>query len=478
MKDHDSMKPRRKTFKALVDIERDGDGDGWVTLDCFSTGLSRSRFYGIKRIGGLLTLRLSLSYLSQRFPIIENSESQWVQLGVASHASENSVEASVVMFGDNAEPVVLHIYDITPLKLSRDEYDAFMLADASRAPETLITGILDVSLQGAGQLSIAAYDVGQGNCNAIIDKFEHPRVFFDLGWAPNFHARTRPPRQPNFFSCDYVRVAPVVLSHWDMDHWSYAIARSKYNPKSLTTRHEFNRKALARFWIARPPERPEHQVSPLALSFYEALTKTQLMPGISAMLLWPDNCTQIPFSEGWLEACEPTRQTPADRNNTGIALFVQPKGQGPAILMTGDADFPSIPSLTSNRQLELAGMVAPHHGSKITVSAVPNPKPGTPMKLALSVGKGNEYGHPAQASLDAYKAAGWHGTAMLTQDRQVCQGDHIDEHAHGNILLKFSVDAEDPKCGCCSVLGGCLCMTPSTAPHIPPVAGVKPRRLL
>lgn len=476
MKDHDSMKYKRRTFKALVDIELDGDGDGWVTFDCFSTRKSRSRYYGEKRIGGLLTLRLSLSSLAQRLPTFEASEGQWVQLKVASHASENSVEALVVMFGDNAETVVLHICGITPLKLSNEEYKAFMLAYAPRAPETLIAGVLDFSLQDSGELSIAAYDVGQGNCNAIIDRFEHPRVFFDLGWAPNFHARTRPPRQPNFFSCDHVRVAPVVLSHWDMDHWSYAIARSQYNPASLTTRHEWNRKALARFWIARAPERPEHQVSPLALSFYEALTNKQLMPGISAILLWPDDCTQIRFSEGWLEACEPTMQTPSDSNNTGIAMFVQPKGQGPAILMTGDADFPSIPSLTSNRQLELAGMVAPHHGSKITIAAVPHPKPGTPMKLALSVGKGNEYGHPTQASLDAYKAAGWHGTAVLTQDRQVCWGNHSNEHAHGNILLKFSVDAEDPKCGCWSVAGGCLCLTPSAVPTLPPVAGVKPRR--
>ena len=477
MKDHDSMKPRRKTFKALVDIERDGDEDGWVTFDCFSRRISRSGFYGPKRIGGLLTLRLPLMSLVQRFPTIEDSESQWVQLIVASHANEKSVEALVVMFGDNAEPVVLHICDITPLQLSQEENHAFMLTNAPRSPETLITGVLDFSLQHAGELSVAAYDVGQGNCNAIIDEFEHPRVFFDLGWAPNFHAWTRPPRQPNFFSCDDVRVAPVVLSHWDMDHWSYAIARSQYNPASLTTRHEWNPKALARFWIARAPERPEHQVSPLALSFYEALTNKQLMPGISAMLLWPDDCAHIRFSEGWLEACEPTLPTPSDRNNTGIAMFVQQKGQGPAILMTGDADFPSIPSLTSNQQLELAGMVAPHHGSKITMTSVPRPKPGTPMRLVLSVGKGNGYGHPTQASLNAYQAAGWHGTAVLTQDRQICRDAHRHKHAHGNVILKFSVNTPDPLCSCWRVLMGGLCMTPSIAPTVPPIAGVKPVRL-
>ena len=35
---------------------------------------------------------------------------------------------------------------------------------------------VDVSLHG-----VAVYDVGQANFNALVDQYEHPRLFFDFG---------------------------------------------------------------------------------------------------------------------------------------------------------------------------------------------------------------------------------------------------------------------------------------------------------
>ncbi|EJM89742.1 hypothetical protein PMI33_02019 [Pseudomonas sp. GM67] len=483
MKDHDLLEYRRREFTALVEIERDEqnkENGGWVTFDCFSR--KQPRGYSPRDTElDLLTLRVSFASVAGLFPSIGESEGRWVKIEVASQISENTISADVVMFGDNAEPVLLHIASVSPIELSNWESAIFMLAGEVRSPASFIAGVLDVSLRESGTLAIAAYDVGQGNCNAIVDEHEFPRVFFDLGWAPNFHARTRPSHQPAFFACNHHTAAPVVLSHWDMDHWCYAIARSKYDPVNLTTKHEWNQEALKRFWIARAPEIEQHQIGPLARSFYDALTRKQLMPGISAMLLWPDNCERIRFADGWLEACEPdTRQT-RDRNNTGIAMFVRPKGKGPAILMTGDADFPSIPSLATNHRLKLAGMVAPHHGSTITAAAVPKPMRGSPKKLVLSVGDGNSYGHPKQDSIDAYEAAGWDWTVTLTKDRQECSRTYPPyppkhEHNHGNILLKFSIKAKDPQCLCGCVRAGNLCLIPSAAPTSAAVAGVKKTR--
>lgn len=483
MRDHDLFEDRRKEFTALVEIEhdeKDRENDGWVTFDCFS----RKQPWGYAPLENefdLLALRASFTSVARLFPGIGESEGRWVKIDVAPQKTVNSISAEVVMFGDNAEPVSLHIVSVSPVELSEWENGVFMLAGEVRSPASFIAGVLDVALRRSGTFAIATYDVGQGNCNAIVDKYEHPRVFFDLGWAPNFHAHTRPPFQPAFFSCDHHTVAPVVLSHWDMDHWSYAIARSKYDPANLTTKHEWNEEALKRFWIARAPEIEQHQIGPLARSFYNALANEYLLPGISAMLLWPDNCERIRFSDGWLEACEPATHLTRDRNNTGIAMFVRPKGKGPAILMTGDADFPSIPSLVTNQRLKLAGMVAPHHGSRITSAAVPKPMPGSPKKLVLSVGKGNSYGHPKQDSIDAYEAAGWDWTVVLTQDRHECNRTYSPyavghEHNHGNILLKFSINAKDPQCGCGSVQEGNLCLIPSDVPMSTPLAAVKKTR--
>lgn len=403
----------RRTFTALAEFERnneDKENGGWVTFDCFTYPSS----YLIPGELELLALRAPFHSIA-RFLSLEDSDSQWLKIEVGAHATTDSVPMQVILFGDNTERVTLHLLNASPVRLSIDAFERFMLAHEDRVPKTLISTILDLSLRNAGTLAVAAYDVGQGNCNAIVDQYEHPRVFFDLGWAPNFHATSRPPCQPRLFDCDPITVAPVVLSHWDMDHWSYAIARSDFDPASLTTRHQWNPQALQRFWIARAPEIDKHAIGPLARSFFDALSNVRLMPGVGAMLLWPDGCDRITFAHGWLEACGRTPGAVQDRNNTGIALFVQPHLRGPAILLTGDADFVSIPGLAKKTTPRLAGMVAPHHGSDVTTTAIPAPRADSPAKMVISVGRDNTYGHAKQVALDAYKAAGWALAMALTQ---------------------------------------------------------------
>ncbi|MBI6620639.1 hypothetical protein YA0783_20255 [Pseudomonas corrugata] len=474
-KEHDAFEGKRRQFTALLEIERDEQNEetgGWVIFDGFA------RTFSDEQIFDLLALRTTFNSLAKLFSGLAEYTGQWVSIEVASHAAAHSIPAEVVMFGDNTESIYLHITSLTPAQLEPDEYRMLTLSGEARTPATFIAAILDFSLRASGDLAAAAYDVGQGNCNAIVDQYEHPRVFFDLGWAPNFHSFTRPPSQPDFFACDRRTVAPVVLSHWDMDHWSYAIKRSAFNPTNLTTKHEWNAQALQRFWIGRAPQTKAHQIGPLAMSFYRELTKVHLFPGIPAMLLWPNNCRRIDFSEGWLEACDPPSHLPQDRNNTGIAMFVQPNRKGPAILMTGDADFPSIPSLQTNKRLKLAGMIAPHHGSRITVADVPKPLKRGPKKLVLSVGNGNVYGHPKQESIDAYQAKGWDWDVVATHQRQTCPHTvalfpATHSHLHGNVLLKFSPGAPDPKCGCGQVRQGNLCLIPSHVVTSCPPSGTR-----
>jgi beta-lactamase superfamily II metal-dependent hydrolase len=477
MTDHVLPDRIQRGFTALVEIERDEqdkEDGGWVTFDCFSQDQSPlGIWYGDD--SGLLALRAPLATVAQLFPDIAEMPGHWAKIEVASYATGDAVEADVVMFGTDDE-IVLYIISAKPLMMSAQENALFMLENEQRAPASLIQGVLEFSLQTSNSLAVAAYDVGQGNCNAIVDEYEHPRVFFDLGWAPNFHAKTRPPIQPVFF-CDYrPTVAPVVLSHWDMDHWCYAIAKSDFDTNSLTTRHQWRGRALRRHWIARAPVPGAKPLGPLAQSFYHKLARRQAMHGIPTMLLWPNDCERIPFSDGWLEACAPDPELTPDRNNTGIAMFVQRKGEGPAILLTGDADFTSIPSLASNICPPLAGMVAPHHGSDITTTKIPVPMPSGPKTLAFSVGQNNHYGHPKVDALDAYKLAGWIGAA--TQNRHTCDRTHPSghNHNHSNILLKFTAAAKDPRCTCGLAPFFNLCLVPSHVAVVNPVPGVKPVR--
>ena len=94
---------------------------------------------------------------------------------------------------------------------------------------------------------------------------------------------------------------------------------------------------------------------------------------------------------------------------------------------------------------------------------------GSPKKLVLSVGKGNSYYHPRQESIDEYQKPGWDWTVVLTQDPHECHS-HGRAHMHGNTLLKFSINAADPQCGCGIVQEGNLCLIPSHAPVIAPIA--------
>jgi len=466
-----------------VEIERDDtDNGGWVIFDSFSETVLEHYDHSPRGIRfqdklfdhGLLTLRAPFGQVMKcKLEMGELSEG-WVRIVVNSQRNEEMIPAEVVMFGNSDEPPQVSIASIEALSSEKLDFlnKESMLEREVRSHPSIIAGVLEMSLREVDplELSVAVYDVGQGNCNAIVDRYEHPRIYFDLGWSPNFHANSRPAKQPNFFACEKKATPPVVLSHWDMDHWCHAIASSSYNPGSITTKHEWKNEALERFWIARAPRSKEHKLGPLTLSFYYALRRKKLLPGVSAVLLWPDVAKRIYFSAGWLEACSPPPGVPNDRNNSGIAMFVRPDPKDSAILLTGDADFPCIPSIAGRNKVPLCGLVAPHHGALITGRAVPSPQKGSPARLVMSVGAGNSYGHPKQGALNAYQKKGW--LASLTQDRFDCTRANT-LHQHGNTLLKFCSSFKDPQCGCRCVESGNLCLIPSAVAKIAPVAGAK-----
>jgi hypothetical protein len=475
----------RRSFISLVEIERDESDEihgGWVTFDCIAEDSIRdfrSSHELSRRVlepqDAYLMLRVPFNKMASHYQSVQDMNVGWLRIMVDIRLNQDSLRAEIVMFGDSPEapPVGISEIEVLGKRLAEQLDNIATLTNEPRAQAGFISGVLDIPLRKVNPetLAVAIYDVGQGNCNAVVDKNEHPRIYFDLGWAPNFHAKSRPKQQPNFFACERRATPPVVLSHWDMDHWCYAIKSSSFNAGSLTTRHEWKPEALRRFWIARAPRKNGHKLGPLTMAFYRALAGTYLLPGLSAVLLWPESVKRIPFSAGWLEACHPSVGELDDRNNNGIAMFVRPNSKTPAILLTGDASFPSIPSVSGSRKTPLAGMVAPHHGARVSGLKVPKPKKGTLARLVMSVGEHNSYGHPKQDAIDAYNNSGWQSSR--TQDRFDCGcGGGSLSHRHGNTLLKFS-DEPDPQCGCRCVPDGSLCLLPSATIPMKPLAGAK-----
>jgi len=94
------------------------------------------------------------------------------------------------------------------------------------------------------------------------------------------------------------------------------------------------------------------------------------------------------------------------------------------VLLTGDATSDSEASMISDAltQLDSEVLKVGHHGSSTSTSA-PFLAAVMPEDAVISVGAGNTYGHPAEATLDRLAAAGANvyrtdldGTVVLTSD--------------------------------------------------------------
>jgi hypothetical protein len=75
---------------------------------------------------------------------------------------------------------------------------------------------------------IAVYNVGQGNCCALCNNRGVPLTYFDFGGGMGQHARTYPRSLTFCFTMN----PPIILSHWDKDHWVSA----EYNSESLNSK--------------------------------------------------------------------------------------------------------------------------------------------------------------------------------------------------------------------------------------------------
>lgn len=243
--------------------------------------------------------------------------------------------------------------------------DVVSLDDISDATDA------DMDLARARIRHVAVLDVGQGNCNALCDRRGAPVVYFDLGAGCLWNAHTRP---ASLAFCA-TRSPPVVLSHWDFDHWFGA--ELPENSDFLTTT-----------WLV-----PKQHIGARTRKFAAKLAKT------ATLRLWP-KLKQRRAGPG-LEIVQCGGKS---KNDTGLAVFA--KTAAGYVLCPGDASFDHVPIPRSVRGRALAGLVAPHHGSPASIGA-PVPRPATSAApLAFSFGAGNTYGHPG-SSPATYASEGW-----------------------------------------------------------------------
>lgn len=260
----------------------------------------------------------------------------------------------------------------------------------------ITTGELEDIFSNAEADLLAVYDVGQGNANALMSTsgFEGsgvPSHYYDLGAGVYRNKGTTP--QPLVFC--FTQDPPIILSHWDADHWagSYAFKVNNAYP------------ALKRTWVA-----PLQEVGPVHIAFAHDVISNDGKFFIYDPSKGEIGCALLPSGR----QIRFTRGNGGDRNGTGIVVVVEDFNRMPARswLLTGDCDY--LHFVSHLQPLPPIGMVAPHHGADLDKkSPIPKPPLGVRYKrLIYSFGAGNKHGntpvrHPTTLGVSLHNGADW-----------------------------------------------------------------------
>lgn len=215
---------------------------------------------------------------------------------------------------------------------------------------------------------VAVYNVGQGSCSAICAEPNFPIVYFDFGGGVTQNASTYPAGLQFCFT----QKPPVILSHWDLDHWVSGQRHSE---------------ALDLKWIV-----PRQRMGPTHRKFAAELHQR------GNLVIWPAGVASISTSIGQLLKLPSHR----NRNYSGIVLIATLGDDLARVLCPGDAPYHRIPAdvLTN-----LHGLVATHHGGNYRAD-IPPPANGIGA-VAYSFGLNNSYGHPRPVAIRKHVASGW-----------------------------------------------------------------------
>jgi beta-lactamase superfamily II metal-dependent hydrolase len=244
--------------------------------------------------------------------------------------------------------------------------DSFKLVDVPTASEKEIKEYLSI-LSEEKVSHVNVYNVGQGNCNAIVDKQNEPLIYFDLGGGCNQNSTTNPN-----MNLSIANNPKVILSHWDQDHIQSAILDSRLRDLK---------------WLA-----PNQFLSNTAYRLANNIASK------GNLLYWDNMLDHVVFGGQVILKCTGKL---INKNNSGLAMCVSYFGNG-KVLLPGDADFKKIPNIFHR---ELIGVVASHHGSRGAIKGMP--RANKPFMLAYSFGVNNIYQHAHASARHAYINQQW-----------------------------------------------------------------------
>ncbi|HEY2142265.1 MAG TPA: hypothetical protein VGG98_09425 [Solirubrobacteraceae bacterium] len=224
--------------------------------------------------------------------------------------------------------------------------------------------------------ALAVYDVGHGACSALLAPW--PALYFDFGGGVKANRNTFPTALRRFCMSED---PPIVLSHWDFDHWSSA---------------QRDIRALKLTWIV--PRQPIGAVHTVMLG-------ALLAEG--HVLVWPRDLGALDVGAVRIEACTGPRSS---RNDSGLAMILT-HPDGSQMLLPGDCRYDSIPSARGR----FASIVVPHHGGRTRSKFVPTSDGRAAGRCVYSVGDPNQWDHPFPSVLADH--AGVYAAELFTAVR-------------------------------------------------------------
>lgn len=228
---------------------------------------------------------------------------RWIEIDFGTGADEGLLYPNLF-----AEPRSIPIAGMRPTsdKLAVDLSRAFSLDDHVSEEPTINRALaLSAAIEWVG-----VYDVGQGSANGLCDRDGVPLGYFDLGGGVLGNLATFPMALSNFCT---TYTPPVVLSHWDWDHWS---SGARFGQLTALT------------WVV-----PNQQLGAVHAAFAANIVTS------GRLLVWPAGLPYAKAGQIRVEQCSGT-----GRNHSGLAMLVAgPQGES-AILLPGDARYTVVPS--------------------------------------------------------------------------------------------------------------------------------------
>ena len=242
-----------------------------------------------------------------------------------------------------------------------------------------------------------------------------PLCYFDLGCGVYRNARTRP-KNLQFCNCYN---PPIILSHWDADHWAGAYQ---------------DRRFLQSRWVA-----PRQCIGPSHTKFANKILRSG-----GSLLIVQGGTVPDPWS-GRREDVTLLRAEGNSRNDSGLIVKVHNRYEDKDWLLTGDADYKYIPNPPS----KAAAITVPHHGASKCGVPPPVPSSRSASRLLYSFGPGNKHGrngvsHPRSAAVSAHVSAGWSSPGWGTPPgRAVAGGTTLATASHPGTHLGWAAAGWD-----------------------------------